>query len=92
MPHKALQKLLDSGVNGLDSLYEQVLSSASGTAGFHQIIGTIIILEDNRSITFLGSRLHLQNEEVVCEFLRVQSIIKIPGNYDEPIMLYHTSL
>ena len=92
MPHNALQKLLKSGVNGLDSLYEQVLSSASGTADFHQIIGTIIILEDSKSITFLGSLLHLQNEEVFCELLGVQSIIKIPGNDDEPVMLYHTSL
>jgi hypothetical protein len=76
MPHKALQKLLESGVNGLDPLYEQVLSSASGTADFHQILGTIIILEDNKSITFLSSLLHLQNEDVVCELLGVQSIIK----------------
>jgi len=92
MPHKALQKLLESGVNGLDPLYEQVLSSASGTAAFLQILGTIIILEDNKSITFLGSLLHLQNEDVVCELLGVQSIINIPGNDNEPIMLYHTSL
>jgi hypothetical protein len=92
MPHKAVQKLLESGVDGLDPLYEQVLSSASGTAEFHQILGTIIILEDNKSITFLGSLLHLQNEDVVCELLGVQSIISIPGNDDEPIMLYHTSL
>ena len=92
MLHKALQKLLESGVNGLDSLYEQVLSSASRTADFCQILGTIIILETNKSITFLGFLLHLQNEEVVCELLGVQSIIKIPGNDDEPIMLYHTSL
>jgi hypothetical protein len=92
MPHKALQKLLESGVNGLDPLYEQVLSSASGTADFHQILGTIMILEDNKSITFLSSLLHLQNEDVVCELLGVQSIINIPGNDDEQIELYHTSL
>jgi hypothetical protein len=92
MPHKALQKLVESDVIGLDPLYEQVLSSASRTADFHQILGTIIILEDNKSITFIGSLLHLQNEDVVCELLGVQSIINIPGNDDEPIMLYHTSL
>ncbi|KIK07886.1 hypothetical protein K443DRAFT_86490 [Laccaria amethystina LaAM-08-1] len=92
MPHKALQKLVESDVIGLDPLYEQVLSSASGTADFHQILGTIIILEDNKSITFIGSLLHLQNEDVVCELLGVHSIINIPGNDDEPIMLYHTSL
>jgi len=92
MPHKALQKLLAFEANGLDSLYEQVLSSASWTEGFCQILGTIMILEDNKSISFLSSLLSLQHEEVICELLQVQSIIKIPGDDNEPIMLYHTSL
>jgi len=51
-----------------------------------------MILEDNKSIIFLGSLLHCQNEDVICELLGVQSIINIPGNDDEPIMLYHTFL
>jgi hypothetical protein len=92
MPHKALQKLLASGINSLDPLYEQILSSASWTAGFCQILGTIMILEDNKSISFLSSLLSLPHEEVICELLQVQSVIKIPGDDDEPIMLYHTSL
>ena len=92
MPNKALQKLLAFEANGLDSLYEQVLSSASWTDNFCQILGTIMILEDNESISFLSSLLSLQHEEVICELLQVQSIIKIPGDDDEPIMLYHTSL
>ena len=92
MPYRALQKLLAFEGNGLDSLYEQVLSSASWTESFCQILGTIIILEDNKSISFLSSLLSLQLEEVICELLQVQSIIKIPGDNDEPIMLYHTSL
>ena len=92
MPHQALQKLLASGANGLDSLYEQVLSSASWSPAFHQILGTIMILEDNKSISFLSSLLSLYYEEVICELLEVQSIIKIPGEDNEPIMLYHTSL
>jgi len=92
MPHKALQKLLASGVNGLDSLYEQVLSSASWTEAFCQILGTIMVLQNNESISFLSSLLSLHHEEVICELLEVQSIIKIPGDDNEPIMLYHTSL
>jgi len=92
MPHRALQKLLASGVNGLDSLYEQVLSSASWTEGFCQILGTITVLKDNKSISFLSSLLSLPHEEVICELLEVQSIIKIPGDDNEPIILYHTSL
>ncbi|EDR02089.1 uncharacterized protein LACBIDRAFT_310101 [Laccaria bicolor S238N-H82] len=92
IPHRALQKLLASGDNGLDSLYKQVLSSVSLTRDFCQILGTIMSLEDNKSISFLGSFLSLQHEEVICGLLQVQSIIKIPGDDREPIMLYHTSL
>ena len=92
MPHKALQQLLESGADGLDPLYKQVLSSASRTAALHQILATIMILEDNHSISFLSSLLYLQHEEVIHELLGVQSIINIPGDDDQPIMLYHTSL
>ena len=92
IPHKALQQLLESGADGLDPLYKQVLSSASRTAALDQILGTVMILEDNQSISFLSSLLCLQHEEVIYELLGVQSIIKIPGDDDQPIMLYHTSL
>ena len=92
MPHKALQKLLESEADGLDPLYKQVLSSAPRTVALHQILGTIMILEDNQSVSFLSSLLNLQHEEVIHELLQVQSIIKIPGGDNEPIMLYHTSL
>ena len=92
MPHKALQHLLESGADGLDSLYKQVLSSASKTAALHQILGTIMILEDNQSISFLSSLLNLEHEEVILGLLAVQSIIKVPGHDDQPIILYHTSL
>ena len=92
MPHKALQQLLESGADGLDPLYKQVLFSASRTAALHQILGTIMILEDNQSISFISSLLNLQHEEVIHELLGVQSIIKIPGCDNQPIVLYHTSL
>ena len=92
MPHKAFQCLLESGAVGLDLLYKQVLSSASKTAALHQILGTIMILEDNQSISFLSSLLNLQHEEVILGLLAVQSIIKVPGCDDQPIMLFHTSL
>ena len=92
MPHKGLQQLLESGADGLDPLYKQVLSSTSRTAALHRILGTIMILEDNQSISFLSSLLHLQHEEVIHELLGIQSIIKIPGDDDKPVMLYHTSL
>ena len=92
MPHKAFQQLLESGADGLDPLYKQVLSSASGTAALHRILGTIMILENSKSISFLSSLLHLEPEEVILELLGVQSIIKIPGDDKLPIILFHTSL
>ena len=92
MPHKALQKLLESGADALDPLYKQVLFSASGTAALHQILGTMMILKDNQSISFFSSLLNLHYEELIHELLGVQSIIKIPGDDHQPIMLYHTSL
>ena len=64
----------------------------SKTAALHQILGTIMILEDNQSISFLSSLLNLEYEEVIHELSGVQSIIKIPGNDNQPIVLYHTSL
>ena len=92
MPHKALQQLLESGADALDPLYKQVLFSASGTAALHQILGTMMILKDNQSISFFSSLLNVHYEEVIHELLGVQSIIKIPGDDHQPIMLYHTSL
>ena len=62
MPHKALQQLLESGADGLDPLYKQVLLSASNTAALHRILGTIMILKDNQSISFLSSLLSLRHE------------------------------
>ena len=92
MPPKALQQLLESGADGLDLHYKQVLSSASGTPALHQILGTIMILENNQSISFLSSLLNLQHEEVIFGLLTLQSIIKVPGDDFQPIMLFHTSL
>ena len=87
-----LQEVLDSGSNGLDPLYKQVLSSASQTPAFHQLIGTIMVLQTNQSINSLSSLLDIQAAEIVLDLLKVQSIVKIPGDDNELIMLYHTSL
>ena len=92
MPYKVLQKFLDSGSNGLDPLYKQVLSSTSQTPAFHRVIGTIMILQTNLSINALSSLLDIQAGEIVLELLKVQSIVKVPGDDNELIMLYHTSL
>jgi len=92
MPYKVLQDVLDSESNGLDPLYKQVLSFASQTPAFHRLIGSIMVLQTNQSISSLSLLLDIQAGEIVLELLKVQSIIKIPGHDDELIMLYHTSL
>ena len=92
MPYKVLQGVVDFGSNGLDPLYKQVFSSASQTLAFHQLIGTIMVLQTNQSINSLSSLLDIQAVEIVLELLKVQSIVKIPGDDNELITLYHTSL
>ena len=93
MPDEALQQVLSSEITGLDPLYMQVLSNAyaSHTPALDQILGTIMVLLSNHSILFLSSLLSLHPKGIVCGLLAVQSIVKIPGGDDEPIMLYHTS-
>ena len=51
-----------------------------------------MILHQNQSITALSSLLHLQPQAIVHDLLAVQSIVKIPGDDNEPVMLCHTTL
>ena len=51
-----------------------------------------MILQTNQSINTLSLLLDIQAGEIVLELLKVQSIVKIPGDDNELIMLYHTSL
>jgi hypothetical protein len=92
MPYKVLQEVLASGSNGLDPLYKQVLSSASQTPTFYRLLASIMVLKTNQSINSLGLLLDIQAGDIVLELLKVQSIVKIPGDDNELIMLYHTSL
>lgn len=92
IPDEALQQVLSSGITGLDPLYKQVLLNASPTPVLDQILGTLMIIFENPSIIFLSSLLCLQPQKIVQELLAVQSVVKIPGDDDEPVMLYHTSL
>jgi hypothetical protein len=51
-----------------------------------------MVLKTNQSINSLSLLLDIQAGEIVLELLKVQSIVKIPGDDNELIMLYHTSL
>jgi hypothetical protein len=91
LPHRKLPIALAAHA-GLDPLYTQVLSAAPRGDVLKRIIGTILLLKFDLSITSLGHLLQLNTAYVLQTLLGVQSILMIPGNDDEPVRLFHTSL
>jgi hypothetical protein len=91
LPQEKLRNALMTDPD-LDNLYAQVLSAAPRDHNFERVIGTIMLLRSSLSITFLAHLLRLRTEEIVHALLGIQSILMIPGNDNEPIRLFHTSL
>jgi hypothetical protein len=91
LPHQRLPIALAAHA-GLDPLYTEVLSTAPRGEVLKRIIGTILLLHVDLSITSLGHLLQLSTAHVLQTLLGVQSILMIPGDDDEPVRLFHTSL
>jgi hypothetical protein len=91
LPQHKLQMALTTEA-GLDSLYTQVLSDAPFDHNSERVIGTVVLLSSPLSITSLAGLLQLQAEDIVQALLGTQSILMIPGDDDQPIELFHTSL
>jgi len=91
LPQEKLQKALMADAD-LDTLYAQILSAAPRDHNFERVIGTIVSLTSSLSITFLGHLLRLRAEDIVQALLGIQSILMIPGDDNQPIRLFHTSL
>jgi hypothetical protein len=91
LPQERLQKALTAEV-GLDALYMDILSAARRDHNFDRVMGTIMLLRSPLPITFLGHLLQLSAEAIVQSVWGIQSILMIPGNDNEPIQLFHTSL
>jgi hypothetical protein len=91
LPHCKLLVALNAHA-GLDPLYTQVLSSTHCNHNFECIIGTIMLLTSPLSITSLGHLLQLENVDILQCLLGIQSIIRIPGDDEHPVQLFHTSL
>src|SRR6202044_3715940 len=70
----------------------QVLSDAPFDHNSERVIGTVVLLSSPLSITSLAGLLQLQAEDIVQALLGTQSILMIPGDDDQPIELFHTSL
>jgi hypothetical protein len=90
-PHQKLPIALSANA-GLDPLYAQVLLAAPRSQNFKRVIGTILLLTSNLSITALGHLLQLDTADILEALLGVQSILMIPGNDNQPVQLFHTSL
>jgi hypothetical protein len=91
LPHRKLPIALAAHA-GLDPLYAQVLSAAPRGDVLKRIIGTILFLKSELSITSLGHLLQLDTADILQTLMGVQSILKIPGDDDQPVRLFHTSL
>lgn len=90
-PDRKLRSALGAHV-GLDPLYHDILSSAHQDAQSRQIIGTIMLLKSPSSITGIAMLLQVEPTDVLQVLLPLQSIILTPGDDDEPVQLFHTSL
>jgi hypothetical protein len=91
LPHRKLLVALNAHA-GLDPLYTQVLSSTHQNHNFECIIGTIMLLTFPLSITSLGQLLQLENMDILQCLLGIQSIIRILGDDEHPVQLFHTLL
>ncbi|KIM75138.1 hypothetical protein PILCRDRAFT_827570 [Piloderma croceum F 1598] len=91
LPHQKLPIALAAHA-GLDPLYTEVLSTAPRGEVLKRVIGTILLLESDLSVTSLGHLLQLNTAHILQALLGIQSILMIPGNDDEPVRLFHTSL
>jgi hypothetical protein len=91
LPHRKLPIALRAHA-GLDPLYTQVLSATPHSQNFDRVIGTIILLESPLSVASLGHLLQLSTADILHAILGIQSILLIPGDDDQSVQLFHTSL
>jgi hypothetical protein len=91
LPQDNLQTALTAHA-GLDTLYTRVLLHARRNDNFERVIGTVMLLREPLTITALAELLWLRAADIVHALLGIQSILMIPGDDDQPIRLFHTSL
>lgn len=90
-PQRKLQMVLITH-SGLDPLYAQVISAAPLVDCFQRVIGTIMLLREQLSITQLSRLLQLESADILQALLGIQSILRIPEDDDKPVQLIHASL
>jgi archaellum biogenesis ATPase FlaH len=90
-PQQKLKDVLRSHT-GLDPLYIQVLSAASQFGCFGRVLAAIALLFEQLSISDLAHLLRLEAVDIVHALMQIQSILQIPKNNDQPVLLNHMSL
>jgi hypothetical protein len=90
-PQQKLKDVLRSHT-GLDPLYTQVLSAASQFGCFGRVLAAVTLLFERLSISNLAHLLRLEAGDIVHALLEIQSILQIPEDNDQPVLLNHTSL
>jgi hypothetical protein len=91
LPDRRIQPALEVN-DHLDRLYYQVLSAAPHDDNFQRVIGTIVLLHSPIPITFLAHLLQLETQDILQALRGVQSILIIPEDDNQPILLFHPSL
>jgi hypothetical protein len=90
-PQQKLEAVLKMHA-GLDPIYAEVFWAVPRDDRFDRIIGTIMLLRKQLSIIELACLLELAAADILQAVLRIQSILRVPEDDDQPIQLIHASL
>jgi archaellum biogenesis ATPase FlaH len=78
--------------NGMDPLYNQVMSEAQQCENFDLVMGTLMYLRQPLSIRGLAWLLRLDVSDIRKALDRCHSVLVIPDNEDDSVRPYHASL
>ena len=90
-PQIKLRKVL-AGYNGVDPLYEQVISEAQERTNFKRVIGTLMYLRYPIPLAELALLLRLDIPDIRVALAQCHSVLLVPENEDDSIRPYHASL
>lgn len=103
-PRKRLEIILQyrkAKVSKLDATYLPILNHLFDeedkedrerwVCEFHNIVGTIVVLESPLSTASLARLLHISKDDVTCRLDSLHSVLSIPDRDDTPVRLLHLS-
>jgi len=90
-PQIKLRKVLTRH-DGVDPLYDQVISDAQQCENFHFVLGSVIYLRYPIPLAALAQLLRLEVSDIRLALDRCHSVLVIPESDDDSIRPYHASL